>query len=233
MTGNWLLGMTKRALGMTKRGVGLGMTKSGEDSDVDGQAILWLRRHLHDRSDLDRARPRGRNACRDRGRLIQVLRVDDVVAAELLARLREGAVGRQGFAVADPDGRRGRDRLEGVAGEVFPALLDALGEGTVLLVDGALVLLVEGLPVHLTVVNQKHVSHRSLLSSPSCRTGGPRNDARWVPFLSGETAPAQKFLSDPGGSADPGLRGGLQQVFLAKYHDGPAAPRQGGVEELT
>src|SRR6266496_5179228 len=161
MTGNWLLGMPKRALGMTKRGVGLGMTKSGEDSDVDGQAILWLRWHLHDRSDLDRARPRGRNAPRDRGRLVQVLRVDDVVAAELLARLREGAVGRQGFAVADPDGRRGRDRLEGVAGQVFPALLDARGEGAVLLVDGALVLLVEGLPVHLTVVNQKHVSHRS------------------------------------------------------------------------
>src|SRR6266568_4246108 len=72
-----------------------------------------------------------------------------------------------------------------------------------------------------------------LLSSPSSRTGGPRNDTRWVPFLSGEIAPAQKFLSDPGGSADPGLRGGLQQVFLAKYHDGPAASRQGGVEELT
>src|SRR6266545_2275810 len=141
MTGNWLLGMTTSASRDDKRSSG-------------------LRRHFHDRADLDRARPRRGDTCRDRRRLVQVLRIDDVVAAELFAGLGEGAVGRQRLAVADADGRGGRNRLERVAGAVFPALLDAFGESPVLLVDGAFVLLVEGLPVHLPVVNQKHVSHR-------------------------------------------------------------------------
>src|ERR1022692_2591658 len=54
--------------------------------------------HLHDRPDLDRAHAGTRNLCGNLARLVEVLRLDDVEAPELLARFREGAVRRDGLA---------------------------------------------------------------------------------------------------------------------------------------
>src|SRR6266436_10105055 len=53
---------------------------------------LFRRPHLHDGPHLDRAADtNGRNARRDRDRLVEILRVDEVVAGELLLRLGERA----------------------------------------------------------------------------------------------------------------------------------------------
>src|SRR5580765_8140433 len=83
--------------------------------------------HLHDRPHLDGAHPGPRDAGRDGGGLVEVLRFHDVVPAELLARLGERAVGRDGLAVLYAHGRGGRARLERVALLVVAALADPLG----------------------------------------------------------------------------------------------------------
>ena len=48
----------------------------------------------------------------DRDRLVEVGQLEDVVAAELLCRFRERAIGDQGLAVPHADGRGGRHRLK-------------------------------------------------------------------------------------------------------------------------
>ena len=79
---------------------------------------------LHDRPHLDRAvRAPGMRAA------IAIassrsLRLDQVVAAELLAGLGERAVGGQRLAVAHPHGGGGGRRLQGVAAELLTALGD-------------------------------------------------------------------------------------------------------------
>src|SRR5258706_6367490 len=85
-----------------------------------------------DRPDLDRAVPRGRDAGGDRGRLVEVLRLDQVEAAELLLRLRERAVGREELRFADAHRARRRRRLERLSGPVVAARPDTLGERVVL-----------------------------------------------------------------------------------------------------
>src|SRR5690242_12474763 len=69
-----------------------------------------------DRPDLDRTKARAGNARGDYKRRIEILGLDQIVAAELFARFREWSVGGQGLAVADPHGRRGGRRLQPVAG---------------------------------------------------------------------------------------------------------------------
>ena len=64
-------------------------------------------------------------------RAVEILGLDQIVAAELLAGFRERAVGRQRLAVADPHGGRGRGRLQPVAGLEIAALDDGLGEGAI------------------------------------------------------------------------------------------------------
>ncbi len=86
---------------------------------------------LQDRPDLDRAVPGARDPGGDRDRRVEVGRVDQVEAAEGLLRLRERTVGREDVAVADPDGRRGRRRMECLAGLVLAARLDVAGERVV------------------------------------------------------------------------------------------------------
>src|SRR5262249_17768564 len=63
---------------------------------------------IHRRAHLDAAVARARDAGGDRRRLVEILGVDEVEPAELLARLGEGAVGRDLLAVLDADGRRRR-----------------------------------------------------------------------------------------------------------------------------
>src|SRR5450432_3053337 len=84
-----------------------------------------------DRPDLDRARLGAGNARGHGERGIEIPGFDQVVATELLARLRERTIGRQSLAVANPHGGRGRCRLQRVAGLEIAALDDGLGEHTI------------------------------------------------------------------------------------------------------
>src|SRR5205823_10748546 len=64
-------------------------------------------RDLDDRPDFDCAPARPRNPRGDGDRLVEIPGIDQEVAAQLFARLRERAVGHQPLALADPDaGRR-------------------------------------------------------------------------------------------------------------------------------
>src|SRR4051794_36990312 len=65
-----------------------------------------------DRPHLDRAALRGGDPRGDLGRLVQILRLDQVVAAQLLLHLRERPVRGQRLAITNADARRRRGRLE-------------------------------------------------------------------------------------------------------------------------
>src|SRR5436305_5604122 len=86
-----------------------------------------------DRPDLDGAESRAGNPRGDRDRGVEILGIDQIVAAELLAGLRKRAIGGQGLAFADPHGRRGRGRLQPVAGLEIAVLDDGLGERAIFL----------------------------------------------------------------------------------------------------
>jgi hypothetical protein len=59
-----------------------------------------LRRVLHEWPHFNGARARGGNPCSDGDGFVEIFGLDQVVAPELLARLRERTVGREPFAVA-------------------------------------------------------------------------------------------------------------------------------------
>src|ERR1700759_3998183 len=67
----------------------------------------------------------------DCARLIKILGLNQIVATELFAGLGKRAVRGHGLAVADPNGRRGRNRAQALASLEISVLHDALGEGTV------------------------------------------------------------------------------------------------------
>lgn len=68
-------------------------------------------RDLHDRPDVDGAQACPWNPCGSADRLVKILGVDQELAAEQFARLRERPVGDEQFAVAHPDAGRGRRRV--------------------------------------------------------------------------------------------------------------------------
>src|SRR5665213_3292776 len=86
-----------------------------------------------DRPDLDRAIPGAGNLRGNRQRLVEILGLDQIIAAELLAGFRKRTVGGQRLAVAYPHGGRGRDRLQSVGALEMAALDDALREHAVFL----------------------------------------------------------------------------------------------------
>src|SRR3954470_14780551 len=117
---------------------------------------------LHERADLHcaaQARRRDPRGHLDRG--VEVVGLVEVVAAELLLRLRERTVGGEGAAVLDADRRRGRRRLELVAAEHAGRVVDR----HVLLVHGPLLVLGEPGPGALVAgsLDQQDVLHRFLL----------------------------------------------------------------------
>src|SRR5262249_26283164 len=85
---------------------------AGPRSGFTPAALMPVRclplREDHDRPDLDAAEARGAELG-DVERVVQVARIDQVVAAQGLLGLDEGAVGHDVAA----DGRRGAGRLEG------------------------------------------------------------------------------------------------------------------------
>src|SRR5256714_4574128 len=84
----------------------------------------------HDRTHFDGAEARARDLRGDGDGLVQIGRLDQVVAAQLLLRLGEGAVGSQALAVAHAH-RGGRvGRLQRVA--AFDLSGELLPEGAVL-----------------------------------------------------------------------------------------------------
>src|SRR5207244_6365991 len=127
--------------------------------------------HREDRPHLDRAIAAAGDACGDRGRLVEVPGLDQVVAAELLPGLGERPIGGDRLAALDADGGRGRGRLQRGTGLEMAALHDRVGEGPVLTEDLPPLRLAHRGPLLLTVVDQQHVFHGSS-SLPCSRTAG-------------------------------------------------------------
>jgi hypothetical protein len=109
--------------------------------------------------------------------LVEGVRLDQVVAAELLLRLANGAVGGQHLVVLDADGGRGLGRLECVARDHGAAVPKLLREGAVGLEDLAPLLLGAVVPRALVAVDEQHVLHvASLVVVRVRRTAGARID---------------------------------------------------------
>ena len=85
-------------------------------------------RDVHDGPDLDGAVAGRWNPRCDRDRLIPVLGLDQVVAAEILPRLRERAIGQHRLTVAHADAGRRRDRVQRAGAQVMPARREILAE---------------------------------------------------------------------------------------------------------
>src|SRR6266513_1284226 len=128
---------------------------------------------LHDRPNLHRPQRGARKPARDVDRLVQIPDVDDEVAAELLARLRERTVGHDPFAVPHPDAGRRRHGVQRGGGEIPPGRSDLMRNLRRLPVALFLLRLVRGL---LIAVHQQHVFHlvpSISWSVPASRSRGP------------------------------------------------------------
>src|SRR5712691_8035687 len=110
---------------------------------------------------FDGAHARRWNPSGDRERVVEILGLDQVIPAELLARLREGTVGQEPFLVAYPNARRRRGRVQLGSGHVVAARPDLLRELPVFLVHLLPLGLAHPGPHLLLVVNQQHVFHRA------------------------------------------------------------------------
>src|SRR6266536_2842865 len=113
---------------------------------------------LDHRPYLDRPAVAGRGDLRgELDRLVDVLALDEVEAAQVLLRLRERAVGGKGLAVVDADGRRARKLAQiGAAARLRP-----LAERHVLVHLLFPLLLAELLPAIAGAVDQERVLHVS------------------------------------------------------------------------
>src|SRR3989441_415708 len=133
---------------------------------------LFREVHLHDRPNLDRAaHPHRRDPRGDGDGLVEVLRLHDEVAAELLLRLGERAVRRDRLAVLAPHGGRRAGRLQRIARQEGTLLTDIVDELAVLLVDGAPLRLGHLGHLGLLVVDQQHVAHGRLSFHPLVERG--------------------------------------------------------------
>src|SRR5918998_2226324 len=118
--------------------------------------ILRQTRDFHHRPDLDRAPTTTRYAGGNIDRFVEIRRVDEVVAAELFARLRERTVGYQPFAVPHPDAGRRRAQVEWGGAQIPTAVIEVSGKLRGLAVALLPLLRVYGI---LGAVNQQHVFH--------------------------------------------------------------------------
>src|SRR5262249_20655024 len=134
--------------------------------------------------------PRRRNSRRDCYRIIQVLGLDHVVAAQLLLGLRKRTIRDELLAISHPYRGRLRYRMQLVPANIVPALGDRLREISVFLVDLALFRFAEFAPLALLVINQQQILHfdRASLPSPVSRTRSPLSTIR-PENLSGPVVP--------------------------------------------
>src|SRR5512140_869863 len=127
-------------------------------------AASWLTRlrHFQDRSNLDATPAGAGNAGRDLDRVVQVLRLHQVVATQLLPGLREGTVRRRDLPIPHPDRGRAARGLQRVATDVVAALLDAFRVVVVLAAHGFPLRRRRLLPCTLVAIDQAQVPHGSL-----------------------------------------------------------------------
>src|SRR5262245_47164330 len=76
-------------------------TASYSKQQTSSTDLYDLRCHFDHRTHLDRARAGRGNTRRERDGFVEILDVDEVVAAQLLARFGKRAVGHEPLAVAD------------------------------------------------------------------------------------------------------------------------------------
>src|SRR5271166_2850420 len=128
-------------------------------SSVASTNLPSLHVDLPDGPHFDRAVLRPRNPRGNRNRLVEIFRLNQVVAAELLLGFREWPVRHYRLAVAHANrgGRRGL--LERIAALVLPALREVLREDHIFLEHLALLGGVHLFSVRFAVVDQKQVFH--------------------------------------------------------------------------
>src|SRR5262245_40538716 len=158
---------------------------------------------LDHRPHLDGAAvPRRRDLRGERERIVDVVALDEIEAAEVLLRLRERAVGRNRIAVVDADGRGA-----GEVAEVGAALrLRPLAQRHVLLRLSLLLLGAQLLPAVAGAIDQERVLHGLLLRSLTRvgRTGrrgidsyglaGARWHGRWCGGLPASHVTSMQFV---------------------------------------
>ena len=133
---------------------------------------------LHHRPNLDRSVLRAGNTRRNGHGLIEILRLDLIVAAELLARFGEGTVRGLRLAFADADRGRRVHRGERVAADVVAAAGDALGQRAIIGEHRAALRLGHLRIILLVAVDEAEVLHHRLrLGFIPCRTGTPGIDS--------------------------------------------------------
>src|SRR5262245_19919799 len=141
---------------------------------VPPSAARPLRRlQLQKRAHLDAAEPTGRNLRGDLDRVVEVARLDEDEAPELLLRLDEGAIGGGHPARLLPYRRGGPDALKAGRGDVVAAPAQRLvvreGFGT----HGLQLTLLQRIELPLVDIDQTQISHRVLLAviERSCPCG--------------------------------------------------------------
>src|SRR4030095_1379284 len=95
-----------------------------------GSRILFRRpaRVFHQRSDFDRADTNPWDSRGDTDRLVEILRLNEKISAELFARLREPTVRDEPFAVAAPDAGCRRRWVQRGSVEILPARVELVRE---------------------------------------------------------------------------------------------------------
>src|SRR5436309_1008548 len=135
---------------------------AGALTGATSRAPTLPRRALPHGPDFDGARTGQRNSCGDRNGFVEILDVDEHVAAELLAGLRERTVGHEPLAVAHPDAGRRRRRVQRRAAQILPARRQLLRELHALPIDLLSLGHAEPVPGLLVAANQQHVFHGAL-----------------------------------------------------------------------
>src|SRR5260370_33582455 len=121
------------------------------------KSALPVSREDHNGPDFDRSMTRPRNFGGDGDRLVDIVRLHQVVAAKLFLGFRKRPIGYLLFAVANPHGFRCGSRLKGVAAaDDFGELL---AEGPVFLAFRILLGLAKPGPALLFIVNQQQKLH--------------------------------------------------------------------------
>src|SRR5262249_52933814 len=83
--------------------------------------VIRQTRNFHDGTNFDSAESCDRNAFSDLDRFVEIVRIDQVIAAELFVGLCEWAIGDESFAVADPDAGSRRGWMQWRSIQIFPA----------------------------------------------------------------------------------------------------------------
>src|SRR3981081_4138111 len=146
-----------------------------------------------DRPDLDRTIPGAGNTRGNGERCVEILGLDQIVTAELLARSHERTIRGKGLAVTDAHGGGGSGRLQPVAGLEIAALDDGLGERSIFVGH-----FLARRRVHFGVLGFVSVDHQQILHlfapfawqvlPTSSRTGQSQNDIFRIIYFAGPTA---------------------------------------------